>query len=81
APPLKLSYKEQREFDEIEDVIAGVEAELEENQREITLAGSDYLKLQELSAIREGLEKRLEQLIERWAYLNERVEEIMKNKT
>lgn len=79
-PPLKLSYKEQREFDEIEDVIAGVEAELEENQREITQAGNDYLKLQELTTIRDGLAKRLEQLIERWAYLNERVEEIMKNK-
>lgn len=79
-PLMKLSYKEQREFDEIEDVIAGVEAELEENQHEITQAGSDYLKLQELTTIREGLVKRLEQLIERWAYLNERVEEIMKNK-
>lgn len=79
-PPMKLSYKEQREFDEIEDVIAGVEAELEENQHLITQAGSDYLKLQELTTIREELQNRLEQLIERWAYLNERVEEIAKNK-
>lgn len=79
-PSLKLSYKEQREFDEIEAVIAGVEAELEENQRQIAQAGSDYLKLQELTTIREGLQQRLEQLIERWAYLNERVEEIAKSK-
>ncbi|HEX2953272.1 MAG TPA: ATP-binding cassette domain-containing protein, partial [Bacillota bacterium] len=79
-PPMKLSYKEQREFDEIEGVIAGVEAELEENQHLITQAGSDYLKLQELTTIREELQNRLEQLIERWAYLNERIEEIAKNK-
>ena len=78
--PLKLSYKEQREYDEIENIIAGVEAELEENQNQIAQAGSNYLKLQELTNIREGLQQRLEQLIERWAYLNERVEEIAKKK-
>lgn len=78
--PLKLSYKEQREFDEIEGIIAGVESELEENQRQLTQAGSDYLKLQELTTVREELQQRPEQLIERWAYLNERVEEIEKNR-
>ncbi len=78
--PMKLSYKEQREYDEIEAIIAGVESELEENQRQIANAGSDYLKLQELTAIREELQGRLDQLIDRWAYLNERVEEIEKNK-
>lgn len=78
--PLKLSYKEQREFDGIEGIIAGVESELEENQRQTAQAGSDYLKLQELTAVGEELQGRLEQLIERWAYLNERVEEIERNK-
>ncbi len=78
--PLKLSYKEQREFEEIEGIIAGVEGELDANQRQIDEAGSDYLKLQKLTNIREELEKRLEQSIERWAYLNERVEEIAKSK-
>ncbi len=79
--PLKLSYKEQREYDEIENIIAGVEAELEENQHQIAQAGSNYLKLQELTNIREELQQRLEQLIERWAYLNERVEELAKKKS
>jgi ATP-binding cassette subfamily F protein uup len=78
--PLKLSYKEQREFDEIEGIIAGIESKLEENQLQITQAGSDYLKLQELTIVREELQQRLEQLIERWVYLNERIEEIERNK-
>jgi ATP-binding cassette subfamily F protein uup len=78
--PLKLSFNEQRELDGIDDVIAGVEAELEEVQVQIGRAGSDYLKLQELTATQEKLKLRLEELVERWAYLNERAEEITKNK-
>lgn len=78
--PSKLSFKEQRELDGIEDIIAGVEDEIAENQRQIDQAGSDYLKLQELTTQREELQQRSEQLIERWAYLNERVEAIAKNK-
>lgn len=78
--PLKLSYKEQRELDGIDEVIAGVEHEIAENQRQIEQAGSDYLKLQELTEHQEELKQRLDELIERWAYLNERVEEIAKIK-
>ncbi len=79
--PLKLSFKEQREFDGIDALITDVEEKLKENQRKITDTGSDYLKLQELTAIQEKLQQQLEELMKRWVYLNERVEEIAKNKT
>lgn len=78
--PLKLSYKEQREFEEIDTIIAGVETELGEIHEKIASAGSDYLKLQELTAVEAELNQQLEQLIERWTYLNELVETIEKNK-
>lgn len=78
--PLKLSYKEQREFEEIDTIIAGVETELGEIHEKIASSGSDYLKLQELTAVEAKLNQRLEQLIGRWTYLNELVETIEKNK-
>lgn len=78
--PKKLSYNEQRELDGIEDVIADAEAKLKEVQRQINQAGSDYLKLQELTSVEEELKQRLEQLVDRWAYLNERAEEFAQNK-
>jgi ABC transport system ATP-binding/permease protein len=79
--PLKLSFKEQRELDEIDGVIAGVEQELTQVKLQIEQAGSDYLLLEELTGRQEKLEQRLNELLERWAYLNELVEEIAKNKT
>jgi ATPase components of ABC transporters with duplicated ATPase domains len=78
--PLKLSFKEQRELDEIDDIIAGVEQELSAVKLQIGQAGSDYLRLQELTAIQERLEARMNELLERWAYLNELAEEIEKTK-
>jgi ATP-binding cassette subfamily F protein uup len=78
--PKKLSFHEQRELDGIEDVIAGVEQTLAATKHKIVQAGSDYIQLQELTVSEQDLERQLEKLMERWAYLNERVEEIEKYK-
>jgi ABC transport system ATP-binding/permease protein len=78
--PLKLTFKEQRELEGIEAVIAGVEQELGEVKQKVNQAGSDYLLLQELTVRQEDLERRLEELMERWAYLNELALEVTKNK-
>ncbi len=72
--PKKLSFKEQREYAEIEDVITGVEAELKAVVARIDAAGSDYALLQELVAGQQQLEHRLEELLARWAYLESIVE-------
>ncbi len=77
---LKLSFKEQREFNEIDGIIAEVEQKLSAVKQQVAEAGSDYMKLQELTKIQEQLEQKLDELLERWAYLNERVEEIAKTK-
>lgn len=74
--PKKLSYREQRDYDQIEDVIADLELQLEELQGEINQAGSDYQLLQELLKEKEKLQSKLEKTMKRWMELTELVEEI-----
>jgi ABC transport system ATP-binding/permease protein len=73
---LKFSFKEQKEYDEIDGRIAAVEAELAVVNEAIEHSGSDYMKLEELTRSQKQLEESLEQLIERWTYLNELAEQI-----
>ena len=72
--PQKMTYKEKLEFEQIETTIAGVEAELKMLAQEINSAGSDFVKLGELTKQQQDAEQRLEQLVERWAYLTELAE-------
>lgn len=74
--PRKLSFKEQREFEQIDDVIAGVEQELAQVAHAINTAGSNFELLQELTVKQQELEQRLNELLDRWTYLNELVEEL-----
>ncbi len=74
--PRKLSFKEQREYDEIENVIAGVEQELAQMAAAINSAGSDFELLQQLTKGQQELETRLDELLDRWTYLNELVAEL-----
>ena len=67
---LKFTFKEQREFECIDSEIADMENEIEELTARIEAASSDYMKLQELMAQKEALDKALEDKIDRWAYLN-----------
>ena len=73
---LKFSFKEQREFETIDDDLAELEAKLEECQAAQELCGSDYVKLQELQELQAELEAKLEEKMERWVYLNELKEKI-----
>ncbi len=77
---LKFTFKEQREYAEIDDRIGEVEEELEGISGKIVDAGSDYELLQQLADQQKLLEGRLEELMERWVYLNELAEAIEKNK-
>lgn len=72
----KLSYKEQKEWDEIEGKIAAMEARITQIQDEIAKAGSDIEKVQKLYAEEQQLSRQLEQTLERWTDLSELVEEI-----
>lgn len=73
---LKFTYKEQREFETIDDDIADIEAKIEDTEKEISRCTSDYVKLQELSEIKESLEYQLEEKMDRWIYLSELAERI-----
>ena len=73
--PRKLSFNEQREYDQIEEVIAGVEQELAAVTAAINTAGSNFELLQELTVKQQELDLRLNELLDRWTYLNELVEE------
>ncbi|MEA4924479.1 MAG: ABC-F family ATP-binding cassette domain-containing protein [Syntrophomonadaceae bacterium] len=74
ARPLKFSFKEQKEFAEIDDDIAGAEAELKALDAKIDQAAQDYQQLQILLESRKEIEQRLDHLLERWTYLNELAE-------
>ena len=73
---LKFTFKEQREFETIDDELAQLEADMAACQAEQETCGSDYVKLQELQARQAELETALEEKTERWVYLNELKEQI-----
>lgn len=73
---LKFSYKEQREYETIdedierlEERIASVGQQMEENARQ-------YTKLAELTEEKSKLEEQLNEKMERWVYLNDLAEKI-----
>lgn len=72
----KLTFKEQKDWETIEDEIAGLEVAIEQLDQEMEEAASNYAKLNELMAEKEVKEKELEKKMDRWVYLNERIEEI-----
>ncbi|MFD0711909.1 ABC-F family ATP-binding cassette domain-containing protein [Paenibacillus sp. GCM10027626] len=77
---LKMSYKEQKEFETIDDDIAKAEEALQKIGERMEAAVSDSALLQELLAEQQQLEEKLEQLMERWTYLNELAEQIASKK-
>ena len=75
ATKRRLTFKEQKEYAEIEAVIASKEGELKVVQLQMTQNASDYSKLNELSREQERLQAELDNLLARWAYLEEVAEE------
>lgn len=77
---LKFSYKEQKEFETIDDDIAELEMKLEALEEEIAQSATQYSKLTELAAKKEQLEEELENKMNRWVELNELAEQIEQQK-
>ena len=71
----RFSFKEQREYAEIDGVIASKEGELKVVQLQMAEQVSDYGRLNELSQEESRLSAELEQLMERWTYLEGIAEE------
>ncbi|MGI6679202.1 MAG: ABC-F family ATP-binding cassette domain-containing protein [Dehalobacterium sp.] len=78
---LKFTFKEQKEYETIDDEIEVLEDSLNKLHHKINEAGGDYLLLQELLKQAEVLEGELEAKIERWTYLNELAEKIQQSKS
>ena len=72
----KFSYKEQQEFDTIDEKIEQTETKLAQIKIEMEKNAADFVKLAELTKEEERLNSLLEELMERWAYLNELAEEL-----
>lgn len=75
---LKFTFKEQREFEIIDEVIAKLEERLKNIDKNIIMEASNYSKLQELMDEKESVEKNLAEQTDRWVYLNDLAEEISK---
>lgn len=73
---LKFSYKEQREFETIDDDIAALEKQIAQVQAEQAAKATDYVALQEIQEKQSQLEAALEEKMERWVYLNDLAERI-----
>ena len=73
---LKFSYKEQKEYETIDDDIASLEAKIEALDAEMMANATNSAKLSELAAEKEMAEALLEEKMERWVYLNDLAEKI-----
>lgn len=72
----RFTFKEQREYEQIDAVIATAEQEMLVLDMQIDAAGSNFELLQQLISSKTELEAKLHELWERWTYLNELAEEI-----
>lgn len=73
---LKFTFKEQKEFETIDDDIEQLELQLEELDSKIERTATDFIKLNELMEEKKATEEKLEKKMERWEYLNELAEKI-----
>lgn len=78
---LKFSYKEQKEYETIDETIAALEEKIESLEDEVLKNATNSAKLNELLEKKELAEKELEEKMERWVYLNDLAEKIEAQKT
>ena len=72
----KMSYKEQREYETIEDDIEKLEEELENIESDILKYAHDFVKLNELSSQKDEISNNLSEKMDRWMYLEELAQQL-----
>ncbi len=77
---LKFSYKEQRDFETIEDTVMQLEERVESLAAEIEANAVDYVKVAALMAEQEETQRKLDEATERWLFLQEKWEQIQAQK-
>lgn len=73
---LKFTYKEQKEYESIDDDIAALEEKIEQLDKDMTANATNSGKLIELSVQKAAAEAELEEKMDRWVYLNDLAERI-----
>ena len=73
---LKFSYLEQKEYETIEEEIAGLEEKIGKLEEEMNEAASDYARLSALTREKEETSALLEEKMERWMVLEEKAARI-----
>ena len=73
---LKFSYKEQKEFETIDEDIEKLEDKIANLEKEISKCATDFIKLNEFMQEKEKTEEELSDKMERWVYLNDLAEKI-----
>ena len=73
---LKFSYKEQKEFETIDEDVEKLEEKITELEEQISKCATDFIKLNELMQEKEKTEAELSDKMERWVYLNDLAEKI-----
>lgn len=73
---LKFTYKEQLEYQNIEEEISKLEERLETIETDISANTNDFVKLQKLYEEKESLASQLSEKMDRWMYLEELAEKI-----
>lgn len=75
-PKLKFTYKEQKEYETIDEDIEKLEKKLSDLDEAMLANATNSAKLSELMAQKEETETALEDKMERWVYLNDLAERI-----
>lgn len=73
---LKFTYKEQREFETIDEDITALEEKIAHLDEEIMKNATNSGKLNELTQEKEAAEAQLEEKMDRWVYLTDLAEKI-----
>lgn len=66
---LKFTWQEQKDYETIEAVIAGIEEKIADLEKQIELFATDFVKLNKLTQEKEEQETLLEEKMERYLYL------------
>lgn len=73
---IRFTYKEQKEFESIDDDIAELEGKIEKLDQEIAQNVTNSVRLNELLKEKEQIEQALDEKMDRWVYLNDLNEQI-----
>ena len=73
---IRFTYKEQKEFESIDDDIAELEGEIEKLDQEIAQNVTNSSRLNDLLKEKEQIEQALDEKMDRWVYLNDLNEQI-----